>query len=275
MIKLGLVLSGGGVKGVYHLGVLQYLKEQGIEFDVISATSAGSIVGTLVSLGLEPVNIKEALMSVQFKKLPSIWSIFGKAGLINPHSMKEVVNKDILNMDFTDYDFTMIQKELYITATNMESGRSVVFSKNSNAQTQLLDAMMASSAYPFVFSPMEIAGVKYSDGGILSNFPVEVIKDKVDYVLGVYLSPVSSMSGDQLDSSKAVVLRALSLIGKEEEHKFKYCNDVLHSEELSNYQTFEFDKKSMQELYDLGYNSMKNEVSVIKRLKQLMRYNSN
>lgn len=271
-MKLGLVLSGGGAKGMFHLGALQYLSEEGIEFDVISGTSAGSMASVLLSLGLKPSEIKDDLLSVQFKSLTSVWSVWGKAGLINPHSMKEVLNKTVLKMENLEQDFIKTEKEIYITATDMEAGNSVVFSREQTPNIPIIDAMMASSAYPFMFSPMEIKGVKYSDGGILCNFPVEVIKHKVDYLFGIYLSPISSISSEELNSSKNVLFRALSLIGKDEEIKLKDCNDVLYVKELSKYATFEFDKKIMQEIYDLGYESMKNEKTMIKRMKQLMRY---
>lgn len=272
MLKMGLVMSGGGVKGLYHLGVMQYLKEQGIDFEVISATSAGSMVGVLISLGLEPKAIKDELLRTTIKTMPPLWSVFGKSGLIDPVMMKEMVQKRLLNDEQLNCDFTDIEIDLHISTTNMEKGEKVVFSKKNRPNVHLLDAMMASSAYPFMFSPMEIEGVKYSDGGILSNFPAEVVYGECNYLFGVYLSPISEIEGKDLESSKAVVMRALSLIGQDEHSKFSMCNDVLYEKDLSNYQTFNFDKKAMKELYDLGYRSMEKNKDIVLKMKKIQRY---
>lgn len=272
-MKLGLTLSGGGIKGMFHLGLLQYYNEQGIEFDVLSGTSAGSIVSIFYALGLSPIEIKEKVIKIKFRQMPSVWKIFGKAGLINPLSMKDVIHTLILNEEEFSANFTDLKKPVYLPSTNMLTGKSEIFSpEHENKTTHVIEAVIASSAYPFVFSPVELKDQLYSDGGILNNFPADLIADKVDYLLGVYLSPVDEINKDELTSSKDVVLRALSLQGQEEEIKFKLCNDIVNPQELSQFATFDFDDKVINELYELGYNTAKNNEMLTNKLKKLMRY---
>lgn len=273
-MKLGLTLSGGGIKGAFHLGVIQCLKEEGVEFDIISGTSIGSVVGLLYSLGLSPKEIKEDLIKVKFNSLFAFFNSIGKAGLISPNILKEVLIEKIIKKEKNyDLKFKDLSMPLNVTATEMSSGMLKIFNIENTPEQSVFEAILASSSYPMIFSPVEIDGALYSDGGILNNFPTELLKNKVNYSLGIFLSPKGFVSKENLTTSKAIVTRALQLQGLNEEmKKFKECNDVITNEELSMYGAFDVSNKNINELFDLGYRTIKENKELLKKIKRISDY---
>lgn len=273
-MKIGLVLSGGGAKGAVHLGVLKFLREEGIEPDIYAGTSAGAIVASLIAIGLTPDEIKDSGINIKLKPLRNITKLWGSAGLINTNEIKEIIEDLLINKGHFTGTFEDLETPLYIPATNMLTGDEVVFSKDSDfSKTPLLDAMLASASYPFVFSPMLIDDVLYSDGGILNHFPVDTIRSKSDYLIGVFLSPQKTLNKEDLKSSKSIILRALNLQGSlHEKEKMKDCDCLITPVEIKNYQTFDMSEKRINELFNIGYNSMKSKKEEIKTLKKIMRY---
>ena len=272
-MKIGLALSGGGAKGVYHLGFLQYLKEQEIKFDVISGTSAGSLAGTLFVLGYEPEIIKNKLKTIKSKSLKSMFKSLGGTGLVSFDSMVHLIEDHILEVDELTERFCDIEANLNIVSTELLSGNEVVFNKENTPEMKLMTAMLASSSYPMVFAPVEIKEGIYSDGGITNHFPAEITKEQSDYTLGIFVTPETKVKKESLKSSRNIALRAMNLQGYASElKKFELCDDIIFQEELSNYKTFDISEDSIDKLYELGYEDAKNNKVLIKKLKQLIRY---
>ena len=272
-MKIGLALSGGGAKGVYHLGFLQYLKEQDIKFDVISGTSAGSLAGTLFVLGYEPKTIKDNLKTMKSRSLKSMLKSLGGAGLVSFESMVDLIEGHILEIEELTERFCDIHVNLNIVATELLSGDEVVFNKENTPEMKLMTAMLASSSYPMVFSPVEIQEGIYSDGGITNHFPAEITKKQSNYTLGIFVTPKTKVKKLLLKNSRNIALRAMNLQGYAAEiKKFELCDDVIFQEELSNYKTFDVSEESIEKLYEMGYEDAKNNKVLIKKLKQLIRY---
>ncbi len=273
-MRLGLTLSGGGVKGAFHLGVLQYLTvENDFEFDIISGTSVGSIIGYLYINGAEPKEVKNKLKEVKLNSFSMFWNAIGKAGLINPMILKDIIEKELLSKENKNQTYNEIEKDLYVTATELMSGDLFVFSKENTPNQNILETTLASSSYPMVFSPVEIEGGLFSDGGILNNFPSDLLKGKSDYILGSFLSPKGVANKNNLNTSRSVAARAMQIQGHLEDlNNFNNCNDVITSNELVNYGTFEVTPEKIEELYQLGYNTAKNDINLIKKLKKINRY---
>jgi len=274
-MKIGLVLSGGGIKGAYHLGVLQYLcHENKIEFDTIAGTSIGSIIGMLHEIGIEPKLVKDRFKNIKLNSLTVLWNSIGRAGLISSDTLKELILKGVLESEETDLmQFKDLNKDIYVTATDLISGKLKIFSKKTDPEFSVLHSTLASSSYPMVFSPVEANDTIYTDGGIMNNFPADIIRDKVNYSLGVFLSPLTISKKEQLKSSRGVASRVIQLQGASEDLKrLKLCNEIITSRDLVNFNSFEHDSEKIDALYEMGYNDAKSNTQLLKTLKQLQRY---
>jgi len=254
--KIGLVLSGGGAKGIAHLGVLKYLIEQDVRPSLIAGTSAGSMVGALYCSGLEVDEILQFFIDVK----PFSWKFTrARAGFIDPAKLYPEVLKYI-----PEDSFEYLKPELRIVATNMLLGKEHIFKDGS-----VINALLASASYPLVFSPMIIDDQVYSDGGIVNHFPVSVIEDDCDKIIGVYVSPIRQVEADELASIKDVVLRAFTLQGSGAElDKLSQCDVHIYPEALLNYNTFATDEKSLREIYQIGYDAAKDQHDNLMELKE-------
>lgn len=254
--KIGLVLSGGGAKGIAHLGVLKYLIEQDVRPNLIAGTSAGSMVGALYSSGLEIDEILQFFIDVK----PFSWKFTrARAGFIDPAKLYPEVLKYI-----SEDSFEYLNPELRIVATNMLLGKEHIFKEGS-----VINALLASASYPLVFSPMIIDDQVYSDGGIVNHFPVSVIEDDCEKIIGVYVSPIRQVEAEELASIKDVVLRAFTLQGSGAElDKLSQCDVQIYPEALVNYNTFATDEKSLREIFQIGYEAAKEQHNSIIELKE-------
>lgn len=253
--SVGLALSGGGHKGIAHAGVLQFLSEQKIEIDIISGTSAGAIVGGLYTFGKKPEDILAFFKSVDLFSWNHI--SFRKPGILDAEKFINYLD-DI----FKDTQLKDLPKEFYISATDMESGRLKIF----NQHTKVKEAIAASSAFPGVFSPVNVQGRLYSDGGILNNFPVNTIQGRCDFLIGVNLDPiVNHRTPSSLKSIKAVAMRAMELMmAQNAAAQNELCDWFISPQGLTSYSTFETSKKRMDEIFEIGYREAQSNFEAIK-----------
>lgn len=245
--NIGLVLSGGGAKGIAHAGALQFLEEKNIKPSVISGTSAGAIIASLYAFGKKPSEILTFFKSIYFFH----WSHFTlkKPGIVNSKSFKEYFDKVFGETKIRDLDIPII-----ITATDIVKGKLKIF----KPETKLSDAVLASSAFPGIISPYKINNNLYSDGGILNHFPTDLIQGMCDNVIGVYVSPLQDITEKDLTSIKAVTTRAFDLLSAHSNYqKFSLCDLVIQPKELSKYSTFETNKTKMDAIFKIGYEEAK------------------
>jgi NTE family protein len=245
--KQGLVLSGGGSKGIAHAGVLQYLQEQNIKPACIAGSSAGAIVGAMYAFGKKPEEILEFFKSIYFFHWKHF--TFKKAGIVDSESFKNYF-KEI----FGEITIGELEIPIYITATDMVKGKLKIF----NPETKVVDAILASTAVPGMISPYVINGKLYSDGGILNHFPADLLLGKCDSIIGVYVSPLQNMEAKHLNSIKSVTYRALELLTANSNlHKFNHCDIIIEPKELADFNTFETNKSKMDLIYKIGYDEAK------------------
>ena len=175
---IGIALSGGGVRGIAHIGVLKALNEAGIYPQMISGVSAGAIVGALYAAGHSPDAIFELIHDLDLFELLSFRR--PRLGIFKPDGLKKNLARILEDKHFED-----LQLPLFVTATNLSDASASVFNSGS-----LVDAIMASSAIPLIIRPYEINGTLFVDGGLVSNLPVHPLLGKVDKVIGVNVNPV-------------------------------------------------------------------------------------
>jgi NTE family protein len=239
-MSIGLVLSGGGMRGAAHIGVIKALEERGISPSHISGSSAGAIVGALYAYGYMWEEILDIFNSFQVIDITKF--ALGKPGFIDAEKFYPKLHSYI-----KDDDFGALKKKLTITATNILDGNLETYTSG-----QLIKPILASAAFPGVCSPVEINGSYYIDGGVLNNFPVEYVKQECDVVIGVYVNHYQNMKMSSLKNTYNVVERAFKLkTVKEDLKKFKKCDLIISPKELDNFGTF--DRKQVNKIFDIGF----------------------
>jgi NTE family protein len=250
-MKTGLVLSGGGVRGIAHIGAIKALEEQGIIPTIIAGTSAGAIVGALYASGRTPDQI------VDFFKSANPFSIsnyaVNKPGFVNSEKLYAQF-KAVLPQD----TFEALHIPLAITATNILDGTLRVFREGA-----LIKAVLASAAFPGVFTPVQIADAYYVDGGTLNNFPVDLIRKECKTLIGVYVNPFEKVAITNLKYFYNVVERSFQIRSASESMaKFPMCDLLICPKDLGNFSTFSM--KEMDKIFLLGYNATKEALATAK-----------
>lgn len=245
--KTGLVLSGGGTKGIAHAGVLKFLNEKNIQIDILSCCSAGSIVGCLYAIGKKPEEILEFFNSVYFFNWKHF--TFNQPGLVS-----SVIFRNYLKPIFGDLKLKDLDKDVKIVATELVSGTQKIF----DPEFEIVDAIIASCSIPGITTPYIINEEMYCDGGVLNNFPADIIRDDCDKLIGVFVSPPHNININDLRTIKAIVSRSYDLLSyRVEKIKFDHCDWLITSQQFSSYGTFERKKNRLEELFDIGYQAAK------------------
>lgn len=252
----GLILSGGGIRGVAHIGAIKALEERGFIPTHIAGTSSGAIVGALYAKGYRWKEILEFFNKVPIFNLNNF--ALNKPGFIDSEklykSFKEYLPED---------NFDCLGKQLFITATNLLDGTLKIFDHG-----ELIKPILASAAFPGIFTPVIIDDNTYIDGGTINNFPVELIKNLCDTIVGVYVSPFEVLKENNLKYSFSIIERAFHIkTASISMQKFKDCDLVIFPKDLSNYGTFYV--KNTDELFNIGYETTLKALDSKKGIKLL------
>lgn len=245
--KIGLILSGGGVRGLAHVGLLQALKEEGIQPDYISGSSAGALVGALFAMGYSSEDIIEAFGELQIYTYSRF--TWRKLGILDsetfiPH----------LQRFFPIDNFNVLNIPLTVTMTDLEKGICHYVSEG-----ELIRPLIASAAYPPTLSPIKIGETYFMDGGIMDNFPIRPIRKKTDILIGSYVSPIQEMKYNDFSYSGQLAWRAINLsYYAGSESKFEQCDYVFMPNGIEDVGIF--DNKFVQRVYEMGYQQAKEQI---------------
>lgn len=243
--KIGLALSGGGIKGLSHAGALKALEEAGIKPDIISGVSSGAIVGALYSDGHSPEYISEIFQNVAFRKMTKIRVPNG--GFFTNKPFENHIASNLKSKTFEELSIP-----LRLVATNLDKGESTVFSEGN-----LIDAVMASATVPVLFSPREVNGEHFVDGGVLKNFPVSTIRDECDILIGINASPL--VANEYRKTIINIALRSYHFMFKANSFADKeLCDYLIEPLDIGNIDTFDTEKGS--DIFDLGYEAAKEAI---------------
>lgn len=165
--KVGIALSGGGCKGVAHIGVLKVLENHNIPIDFISGTSMGAVIGALYCSGYTSKRLEE-LFTEEKKDWKKLFDYtFPKHGLIKGNKIEKLLEEELEGVNFKDLEIP-----LYITAFDFDKKQEIYFNKGSVSK-----AVRASISIPGMIIPVENKGKVLVDGGIVDPIPTEVLKD--------------------------------------------------------------------------------------------------
>ena len=275
--KVGLVLSGGGAKGMTHIGIIRALEENNIPIDYITGTSMGAIIGSLYAMGYSPDDTEALLRSEDFKRwysgqvepeygyyfkqnrpTPEFFNIrfsFKDSLHIKPQILPtSMVNPIQMNLVFVELfarataacsgDFNRLFVPFRCIASDVYNKKPLIMRRGD-----LGDAVRASMSFPFVFKPIEIDSVLAYDGGIYNNFPTDIMREdfKPEVIIGsvVAANPGKPKENDLMSQLENMIMQK---------------TDYTLPDSLGIIMTFKYDDVSLldfdrlQELHDIGYN---------------------
>lgn len=249
-IKIGLCLSGGGAKGIAHIGVLKALHESSIYPDIISGTSAGSIIGTLYAAGKTTEEMTEFVRDGSLFKIYKV--ILPSDGLTKLSYLKEKL-AEVIPHD----SFEALKRPLFVAVTNLLSGEIEIRSKGT-----LFDVIVASSSIPLVFSPVEIDGQLYVDGGVLANFPVKPLVKRADVIIGVNLMRHTPVPEKTVQNIIGIATRCFAIaIGSNTQPQLHHCDVLIEPANLEPYNLFQIHR--YKELIEIGYEAAMDKIPEI------------
>lgn len=175
--KIGLALGGGAAKGFAHVGVIKVLEAAGLTPDLVTGTSAGSVVGSLYASGLSGMQLQSRAIQLDESNLTD-WTLSSK-GVIKGEKLQNWINAQVANKTMEQ-----LPRPFGAVATELDSGRKVVFRLGNTGQ-----AVRASASIPNVFLPVKIGNKSYVDGGLVSPVPVSAAREMgADFVIAVDIS---------------------------------------------------------------------------------------
>lgn len=288
--KVGLVLGGGGAKGVSHIGVLKVLEEAGIPIDYIAGTSMGAIVGGLYAIGYSATEIDSMVASQDWQLLLSdrvkrdnltfpekenseryvISLPFGiekkdrlVGGMIKGQNLQNLFSN--LTIGYHDsVDFNSFPIPFACVAVNLVDGKDFVFRKGS-----LPIAMRASMTIPAAFTPVKLDSMVLVDGGLNNNYPADVVKTMgADIVIGVDLGTSDLKNLQHLNSTIGVVGQIVALHGYEKYVHNTEITDLLIRPNTSPYNSASFTTAALDTLIMRGEEAARKQWNELLTLKE-------
>ena len=267
-IKKILVLSGGGIRGIAHIGALQALQELNIlaNIEVFAGASVGALVIALYLIGYEPNELREFIIKFDLAKL-KIMNMMGflanfgiDPGTNIEYLIKRLIQSKNLNQDITLLELFDITKKKLIFSTVCVNTKEICYLSHENfPDLELWKAVRMSISIPFYYTPISYLGKIYIDGGCMDNYPIELFKNNLEEVIGIYLIE-NKDEIDKLQDIETYALRVLqcflegvTLKSKKGYEKYTIAIN-LDSISLIDYN---INSEIKQKLYQQGYDATK------------------
>lgn len=282
-MKLGLALSGGGIRGIAHAGVLKALEENNIKIDAIGGTSSGSIIATLYAMGYSPYYIyilfkkyaKDLVNQNSISKVTSIGNFMAnKKGNLQGFYTGEEIENGFNNIALRKgvKKISDIKMPIVIPTVDVQDSKKYIITnkipEKSSPNTEYINnidigkAIRASSSFPVVFSPCEYNKHKFLDGGILDNFPTtEVKKQGVDKTITV------NFKADDIDENSNImdiVMRTIDIMGNKISEENISNSDMVLT--IKTDKTGLLETEKLDECYKYGYRQTIEQIDKIKKL---------
>ena len=243
--KFGIALSGGGARGIVHIGVLEALHKYGIRPEIVSGASMGALVGVFYAAGFEPLQILDLVKSNKMVKMFK-WQM-PSGGLID---LKKVFS--LLEENIKTDNFSSLLKPFYCSVVNLNSGHSEI--KNEG---KLFQWVMASASIPIIFEPQIIDGNTYVDGGLLNNLPVDCIRDQCHILIGVHVN--HNGVEENISGIKNIAERTFQLVMSQNvRESLIKCDFVIEPPETRQFNTFDFRKAD--EIFRIGFEETEKRI---------------
>ena len=240
--NIGFVLSGGGARGFAHLGIAAALRERGIVPDIISGVSAGAIAGAFLAAGKTPEETFEILKKGGLFKFTKIQ--IPRDGLMRLDGLLKMIRTEI------PYDrIEELPIPFYVGTADLTNGDMEYRNSGPLGKT-----VLASSSIPVLFSPVEIDGCLYADGGLLNNIPVEPLVGKCRKIIVSNISPLEKPA--KVGSLIQVIMRTFLMSIHARVHNAREHADLyIEPPELTSFEVLSM--SHADEMYQIGYNAIK------------------
>lgn len=290
--KIGLVLSGGGAKGLAHIGALKVIEEAGIKIDYIGGSSMGAIVGALYASGYTATQLDSLFHEINFNILiqddiPRSSKTFyekeetEKYALTLPFDNFQVIFPSGLSKGQNIYnlisrltvhlgdvrDFSELPIPFFCVASNIETGEEFILDSGSLAK-----AVSASAAIPSLFQPVRINGKILTDGGVTNNYPVEELKKRgADIIIGVDVQD-TLMTREQLRSVFDILAQISNFRTISDMEDKVEMTDVYVKPDISKYSVLSFDQG--EKIIDAGEEAAREKMAELQKIaaKQDVKY---
>lgn len=191
--RIALVLGGGGSRGIAHIGVLDVLLQEGVPIDLIVGTSMGAIIGVLFASGMTPTDIGEQMMAMQGTNVFSM-------NLFSARARQKTI-EDQLATALEGRTFADLSIPTVVMAVDMLNGREVRLDSGP-----LIPAILASSAVPAVFPPVEMDGMQLADGGVIDSLSTRIAHEcRAEKIIAVDVYPPLEQDNPWVDPVSAIM----------------------------------------------------------------------
>lgn len=236
--KRGIVLSGGGSRGVAHLGVLKALEAYNLAPDFICGVSSGAIVGAFYADGWKPDDIFDLFQDQHFFNFVRL--SFPITGMLKLSGFTKLIQENLSSTRFEELD-----KQLLVMATNFNEGSPAFFDKG-----EFLKPILASSSIPVLFSPVKINSNLYVDGGLIDNMPYEPANQYCEFLTGVHVNPLAR--NNHINNMIEVAERTFQLsVAANIREKYDKFDMVIEPQGLDRFNILSL--ANAQEIFDIGY----------------------
>lgn len=287
---VGLVLSGGGAKGIAHVGVLKALEENNIPIDYLTGTSMGGVIAGCYAAGLSPQEIEDIMLSDDFQrwingKLEKGYNYFYSKDEINPSfirinlSLDSARNVNLKSSLANDLSLNFALAQTYtipsaIAHDNFDSlfiplrvVASDIFTQNEVIlkQGRLSDAIRATHTVPFFYEPIRVNGKYLFDGGVYNNFPIDVMQKEFnpETIIGVNVSAKVYEEYPYQEDEQLISKSLLYMLLDKSNPARVPANGIYIQPDLKEYSSLEF--SSARALIDSGYAQTMRQMPEIKR----------
>ena len=200
-VRIGIALGGGAAKGFAHIGVIKMLEANGFKPEVVSGTSAGSVVGAFYASGMDAFQMQQHAVALDEASIRDVTLFNG--GMVRGQKLQDYVNRMVGNRAFDK-----MKKPFAAVSTQLETGQRTVFVNGNIGQ-----AVRASCSIPGVFEPVKIGKFYYVDGGVVSPVPVDAARQLgADFVIAVDIS--TRITGKTPENLLGVVNQSITIMGQ-------------------------------------------------------------
>ncbi|WP_448587819.1 patatin-like phospholipase family protein [Thermocrinis sp.] len=236
-MRINLVLSGGAVRGVAHIGVIKALEELGFEIVGVSGVSAGALVGAFYCAGYTPEEMMRILRGKEWLKYikPKVPKLGFFSLLLGEDFLRKYLQVDRIED---------LEKEFHICALDIITGKTIYFSEGD-----LYKPLLGSCALPGIFEPIKYKHFLLVDGGITNNLPVEPFLEGGIPIVGVDVNPMNTV--DKPKNLIGLLLRSFLLAVRSNADKRKELCDYVIMPELEKHSLYNL--WNLDEIYHLGY----------------------
>ncbi|MBC9794414.1 patatin-like phospholipase family protein [Sinomicrobium weinanense] len=283
-VKVGLVLSGGGAKGLAHIGALKVIEEAGVRIDYVGGTSMGAIIGALYASGYTANQLDSIFRVVDFSELIqdnvprsartfyekknseryALTLPFDRFKISFPRALSKGQNiynllvKLLYHVNDVN-DFNQLPTPFFCIATNVETGEPVMLDKG-----YLPEAILASGSFPSLFNPVEIGGEVLIDGGVVNNYPIDELKALgAQVVVGVDVQDALA-DRDELNSAADILLQISNYRTVNDMKKKSRQTDIYIKPDIKDFSVVSFDKGT--QIITNGEKAAKKHVEELREL---------